>query len=176
MTPLYGHTSFESAKEVLNYPYGFKLKCKIRYWLESNGKKGFRFVSRTTNPKVAYESWNAVKPSTYMKFAGCMYLNEDGHVGWTGIGEYDDADKVLQFIRLYPGADMQRLRDWCRAKAAYCRVGSSGGIVWTINGAAQEVTQAEMDQYSDEGKMWVECCRAITQRDIEADKLLEGGV
>jgi len=36
---------------VEDYPYGFRLRCKIRFWLEYAPKRGFRFVSQTTNPK-----------------------------------------------------------------------------------------------------------------------------
>jgi hypothetical protein len=45
---LFGHTSPETAYVVEDYPYGFRLRCKIRYWLEFKAKKGFRLVSQTT--------------------------------------------------------------------------------------------------------------------------------
>jgi len=55
MQILKGHISPETAFIVDDYPYGFRLRCKIRYWLEYNPKHGFRFVSQTTNPKRAGE-------------------------------------------------------------------------------------------------------------------------
>lgn len=52
LTPLGGHVDEASAYVVNDYPYGFRLRCKIRYWLEHSLKKGTRFCSQTTNPKV----------------------------------------------------------------------------------------------------------------------------
>jgi hypothetical protein len=48
---LVGHTSPETALTVTDYPYGFKLRCKIRYWLEYKKGRGYRLVSQTTDPK-----------------------------------------------------------------------------------------------------------------------------
>jgi hypothetical protein len=52
------HLSPETAYLVSDYPYGFRLRCKIRYWLEHHPKRGTRFVSQTTNPNAAGEVWN----------------------------------------------------------------------------------------------------------------------
>lgn len=74
---LNGHTSFETAYEVGDYPYGFTLRTKIRYWVESRKKYGDRFVSCTLNPKTG--KWNKPKAGGYSPFV-YMYLNEIGHV------------------------------------------------------------------------------------------------
>lgn len=92
---LAGHKSAETAYVVNDYPYGFKLRCKIRYWLEYSPKKGFRFCSQTTNPKASGEVWNTPKKSTY-SMLGVMGLDEKGHVSWTGLSIYD-FDKVEAF-------------------------------------------------------------------------------
>ena len=55
ITVLHGHTTRETAYLVNDYPYGFRLRCKIRYWLEYKKGHGHRPVSQTTNPKVAGE-------------------------------------------------------------------------------------------------------------------------
>lgn len=100
LKPLTGHTSPETAYVVEDYPYGFKLRCKIRYWLEHNEKKGFRFCSQTTNPKVeGREVWNAPKKSTYTML-GVMGLDEQGHVTWTGCSMYD-FEKLEAFGKEY---------------------------------------------------------------------------
>jgi len=99
LTPLPGHTSPETAYVVDDYPYGFKLRCKIRYWLEYAPKKGFRFCSQTTNPKKVGEVWNAPKKSTY-SMLGVMGLDEQGHVKWTACGIYD-FDKLEAFGKEY---------------------------------------------------------------------------
>jgi hypothetical protein len=80
MQILSGHVSPESAYVVDDYPYGFRLRCKIRYWLEYAPRKGFRFVSQTTNPKAAGEVWNKPKASTYASIAGAMFLDDSNHV------------------------------------------------------------------------------------------------
>lgn len=99
LKPLTGHTTPETAYVVDDYPYGFKLRCKIRYWLEYAPKKGFRFCSQTTNPKKAGEVWNAPKKSTY-SMLGVMGLNDEGHVTWTGLSIYDFG-KLEEFGKEY---------------------------------------------------------------------------
>lgn len=80
MQILEGHVSPETAYVVDDYPYGFRLRCKIRYWLEHKPGHGVRLVSQTTNPKRPGEIWNKPKASTYCTFSGCMYLDDNGHV------------------------------------------------------------------------------------------------
>jgi len=96
---LQGHTTAETAYVVDDYPYGFRLRCKIRYWLEYAPKKGFRLCSQTTNPKLAYEKWNAPKKSTYLLLA-VMGLDEEGHVSWTGVSPYEYS-KLVAFGEAY---------------------------------------------------------------------------
>ena len=78
---LSGHDSPETAYVVNDYPYGFRLRCKIRYWLEYRKGKGFRFMSQTTNPKLSTEVWNKPKASPYADL-GVMYLDEKGYTQW----------------------------------------------------------------------------------------------
>lgn len=82
---LSGHYSPETAYLVLDYPYGFRMRCQIRYWLEVNSK-GTRFWSQTSNPKKG-DVWNKPKSSTY-SMAGAMYLDEKDHVQWDGFSAY----------------------------------------------------------------------------------------
>ena len=78
------HTSPETAYVVNDYPYGFRLRCKMRYWLDTSEKgvaKGrTRFVSQTTNPKFTSDIWNKPKVNTYGQGLVLMYLNEENHV------------------------------------------------------------------------------------------------
>ena len=92
---LLGHTSFETAYKVENYPYGFRLKTTMHYWIESTPKKGDRFCTCTINPKN--DRLNATKKSTYVAI-GCMFLNDIGHVVNNGIGIYTEKEKVTAFI------------------------------------------------------------------------------
>lgn len=80
---LHGHVSPETAYVLSDYPYGYTLRCTIRYWIETaekGAKKGQqRFVSQTTNPRREGVVWNAPKGSTYVALA-VMYLDSDDHV------------------------------------------------------------------------------------------------
>ncbi len=118
MTPLYGHTDENTAYLVDDYPYGYKLRCKIRYWLEYSPSKGFRFVSQTTNPKKAGEVWNAPKKSTYMRLGGCMFLDENNHVHWTGVSEYSDITVLEKFVTDFPGANLENVNYAIKYKKA----------------------------------------------------------
>ena len=131
---LQGHTTVETAYVVDDYPYGFRLRCKIRYWLEYAPKKGFRLCSQTTNPKVAYEKWNAPKKSTYSLLA-VMGLDEEGHVTWTGIGAYD-LSKLAEFGDAYSpyfdDAQRETFDGWTARSEAYKKWKAEHGDPWAI--------------------------------------------
>ena len=97
MKILSGHTSPETAYVVDDYPYGFRLRCKIRYWLEQKRGHGYRLVSQTTNPKKPGEVWNKPKASTYMTFFAVMYLNHESHVDWAGLHCYSGPEGFAKF-------------------------------------------------------------------------------
>ena len=123
MQILKGHVSPETAYCVADYPYGFRLRCSIRYWLEYKENQGFRLVSQTTNPKVAGEVWNKPKASTYCRFGGCMVLDDEGHVTWSGLTEYSDYAKAKAWSDEYrdgvPEAGRKLLDTWVKAKKLY---------------------------------------------------------
>lgn len=167
-TPLYGHTSEDSAYNVSDYPYSFKLRCRIRYWLESSPNKGYRFVSQTENPKTL--RWNAPKKSTYHKVCMCMYLDEKGYVQYAVVNEYTSAEDALKFVHTFIAGADRALQDsiqvWCAAKVAYARKGARGEIVWSINGVSQPVSDDDKARYATEAAMWLEalqCCNAAIQ-------------
>ena len=122
MKILSGHTSPETAYVVADYPYGFTLRCQIRYWLEYNAKRGFRFVSQTSNPKRG-NVWNKPKASTYCRFGGCMFLDDNGHVQWSGLSEYCSGQEANDWQATYgegvPEQGRALLRKWTAAKLAY---------------------------------------------------------
>lgn len=119
---LIGHVSPETAYVVDDYPYGFTMRCKIRYWLEYKPGTGFRLMSQTTNPKRG-DVWNKPKASTYSRFGGAMFLDDEGHVQWNGLGEYSDAKEAIAFRDQYgagvPEAGRAILDKWVAAKVAY---------------------------------------------------------
>jgi hypothetical protein len=142
---LSGHTSPETAYVVDDYPYGFRLRCSIRYWLEYNPKRGFRLVSQTTNPKRG-NAWNKPKASTYARFGGAMYLNGDGHVTWSSLTEYCSGAEAKAwqetFNEAVPEVGRAALRQWVAAKLAYDTSRNSGD---PLNVGLPEARKAFMD-------------------------------
>ncbi len=77
------HTSPETAYVVEDYPYGFRLRCMMRTWVEHKKGHGYRVVSQTSNPKRG--GWNTPKAGTYSPTCKALYLDENGHLQNTGI-------------------------------------------------------------------------------------------
>lgn len=59
------HTSPETASLMPDSPYGFRLRCQMRVWLESRKGHGYRMMTQTSNPKNAGLVWNKPKASIY---------------------------------------------------------------------------------------------------------------
>ena len=122
MNILKGHTSPETAYVVSDYPYGFNLRCSIRYWLEFSPSRGFRLVSQTSNPKKG-NIWNKPKASTYCRFGGAMFIDDNGHVQWAGLTEYCSGSEASAWQATYgegvPEAGLAILNKWVAAKVAY---------------------------------------------------------
>lgn len=91
---LYGHETQETAYVVEDYPWGFRLRTTIRYWVEYKKGFGHRFTSQTINPKTG--CWCAPKYGVYY-MAIVMYLNEDGHVKYDGLSTYASVEKIEEF-------------------------------------------------------------------------------
>lgn len=98
-TALHGHTTEATAYLVEDYPYGFRERTSIRYWLETTSH-GDRLLSQTLNPKTG--RWNKPKKSVYMDVA-CMFLNADGHVKHTGIGVHANDEWLAKFLEVMEG-------------------------------------------------------------------------
>jgi hypothetical protein len=165
-TSFYGHTSPETAYLVPDYPYGRKVRCRIRYWLEKDPKKGFRFVSQTENPKTL--RWNAPKKSTYARFAGAMYVDgATGRVHWTGVSEYTSAAATLRIVSEHPRMDLTLLAPFVAAKVAFERRMAAGSAHFsiTVNGVTQERSaderQADMDRGAQSLAEWEAVLRAV---------------
>ena len=93
---LKGHTDEENAYVVEDYPYEFRLRCQIRYWVETNKKRGDRFVSQTLNPKT--DRWNKPKKSTYSSVI-VLFLDDKGYVQSRGFSKgWADEGEVQRFI------------------------------------------------------------------------------
>lgn len=130
MKILTGHISPETAYVVDDYPYGFRLRCKIRYWLEYQPRKGVRMFSQTSNPKCPTLTWNKPKASTYSRFGGAMYLDEQDHVQWSGMHEYMSASECQSWLETYhdgiPPDCLSISEAWLKAKTTYEQKKSEG--------------------------------------------------
>jgi hypothetical protein len=67
--------------EVLNYPYGFKLRTTLFDYIEYDKKKGYRHCTQTVCPKT--NRLNKPKKSTYYPLL-LRYYNEAGHIKTAG--------------------------------------------------------------------------------------------
>ena len=100
---LHGHTSFDTAFEVSDYPCSWQLRCTARYWLETGERNPYkgqvRLKRRTTDPKNG-DSWN--KPHNESNFYpwAVMYRNADGHVKLHATGSWGPDPELDALIRL----------------------------------------------------------------------------
>jgi hypothetical protein len=133
---LIGHTSPETAYTVADYPYGFRLRCSIRYWIEHSLTRGCRFVSQTTNPKKAGNPWNKPKAGTYCRFGMAMYLDDDNHVQHTGLHEYMDAQQTKDWMNRYSAG----VPESCKAIAE----------LWTLRKLAYEERKADREAQGED--------------------------
>lgn len=137
MKQLIGHTSAETAFTVSDYPYGFRLRTQIRYWVESKAGFGQRFVSQTLNPKS--DKWNKPKAGTYLNIV-VMGLDEDtGYVTHDGLSHWGDEISIKAFSDKYT-LDAFQLKQ-VRTLIAAARVGEK--VTWKINSGEPTQTREE---------------------------------
>ena len=113
---IYNAKNFESAVVVDNYPWGFKLKTKRAYWVETNSK-GDRFCYQTLNPKT--NKWCAVKTSTYGAAFVLTQDDSNGYVSYFGLSKCDNAKDVESWLSKvdYEQLDTLQKKQLCRIKA-----------------------------------------------------------
>jgi hypothetical protein len=159
--PLYGYDSKEKSYLVEDYPYGFKLRTSIRYWLEYTPRKGWRFCSQTMNPKASPGTWNKPKASTYAMMAACMYLDNQEHVTWAAITEYTDETDVLDFVKAFPQADFKVLKIFAKKKVQFLKAMINGSAVVTINGVPKPESEVDQKRHQAELEVWEEIEKKI---------------
>jgi hypothetical protein len=164
--PLYGHTSLETAYCADDYPYG-RLRTKMYFWLESKPKFGVRLVSQSLNPKTG--RMNKPHPGQYVKIAGNMYLDENGHCQWAIVSEYSTAEQTLDFIKAFPEtAFMKDLMVWCKMKYGFHRVRvDNKRSYFTINGVESEYTESECERDTKEMRVWWRAFNVTQQKPEE---------
>ena len=132
----------ETAYMVNEYPWGFRLKTKQRYWVESKKGFGMRLVTQTLNPKT--DKWCKPKKSTYCVVMG-LFLNELGHVkSWAlSSGGWTKEEQIKEFEAFYnPLTDFQtRQIRYIRATIVMNEV-----TTWTIGGNSDKPRQTREEQ------------------------------
>lgn len=152
MTPLYGHTSEATARLVPDYPYGGK-RTEIRFWIEQDPKKGFRFVSQTKNPKNGV--WNNPKKGTYCSLAMCLYLDEKGHVTHKSLTEYSNAEDILDFLTNFPEAPIHsNLKMTVALRKKMTERTVKGEANFKIGGVPQKPSEADIEKAKQELEIW----------------------
>lgn len=98
MNYIYNKDSFENSVEVDNYPWGFRLKTKKRYWIETN-KKGSRFMSCTLNPKN--NQWCKPKASIYEPVMVMTSEEKEGKtfINYIQLDMYCNNKTIVQFTK-----------------------------------------------------------------------------
>jgi len=94
---LLNHTDEGTSFLIEDYPYGRKLRCQRKVWVETDprGKRGDRFVGRTQNPKT--KRWNRPKKTTYANL-GFLYLDHKGHVRWATVNIYSKKEQIRALV------------------------------------------------------------------------------
>ena len=155
---LTGHTREAIAHVATDYPYG-RLRCQRRTWIEHSAKHGYRFVAQTQNPKTM--RWNKPAKSTYVEIAAAMYLDQVGHVQWTGVGIYSSAAESMEFAQAFGSSalGLDALGKWSSRKADYCSKLADGSAYFSINGEQQTVSDAEVARHKLEAETWGEVAK-----------------
>jgi hypothetical protein len=92
--PLVGCVDAETAFVQEDYPYGRRLRCQRRVWIETKPRYGMRFVSQTSNPKARSSTiqWNTPHGGTYDELIA-LWVDGKGFVatdhcnGWKDLAE-----------------------------------------------------------------------------------------
>jgi len=171
LNPFLGrHASEETAFVVDDYPYGYRQRTSIRYWMEHDTKRGWRMASQTRNPKTG--RWNAPKRGTYQLLAGVLVRDSDNRITWVGLNEYSSAEHVASFVdRFAVVLDVpcrQGLKAWCLLKVRFYEKLLAGEATFTLNGVAQPRSDEERARDAREASAWraaLESLRSCSEHD-----------
>ena len=162
MQTLSGHVSPETAYVVADYPYGFRLRCQIRFWLEFKKGHGFRFVSQTTNPKRPGTVWNTPKASVYADVL-VMVLDDDGRVTYRTLSAgWSDEAAIAAFERDHAAA----LTDARKEAIRYCRAANAAQKYVSVT--VRPVTDDEPRPSREEQADVLRRALALGYRDVAA--------
>lgn len=131
------YTSAETAFVIPDYPYGFRLRCQKRVWIERN-KKGCRLVEQTSNPKKTALVWNKPKAGTYSLLLVLGMERASGFLTTTGIYRAGVEDARLD---TFEGQTAHVLSDADKKTLAECRAVNRAlsRVKWTATTVVSEV-------------------------------------
>tara|TARA_B100000123_G_scaffold240053_1_gene193015 strand:- start:25 stop:543 length:519 start_codon:yes stop_codon:yes gene_type:complete len=142
---------FDTAAEVDNYPWGFRMKTQRRYWVETT-KHGDRSVVCTMNPKTG--KWCKPKKSTYEAVL-VVTEAEDGKLGTAGIGKHCSEERLAA---VFDWLEWDKLND--QQKAQVCKINAMNDVMKhvTFTVAArptdpEERAKKDAEQAEIEGKI-----------------------
>jgi hypothetical protein len=78
-----------------------------------------------------------------------MYLDENDHVQWSGLGPYSSAEECLHFVRMFPNANLEALKPW-----ALLKIGSCNKVLAAGKAYGRELTALDIVRYNNEIKVW----------------------
>lgn len=162
MKTLSGHTTPESAFVVDDYPYGFRLRTQIRYWIETKKGHGQRFCSQTLNPKTG--KWNKPKASTYHVIAVMTLDESNGYVHYETLqsGGWSKEEQIVDFETRHASA----IGDWERGAIRYIRATNKANemIKVTIHAAGYDENGNRTDEPAqtreEQAAIWNSALRA----------------
>jgi hypothetical protein len=92
-----------------------------------------------------------------------MYLDEQGHVSWAGVGMYTESAEALEFIQTFglkcEGAS--RLVIWAERKANFSQKLGTGQAYFTMNNQKQDRDESQKAADLKESETWREVARLI---------------
>jgi len=141
-------TCFDTGVEVDNYPWGYTLKTKRRYWVETKKGKGQRFCYATLNPKNG--KWCKPKCSTYESIILITKDLNTGYISSVGLGKYSsDPDFLAKFATTY----WEILTDFQKAEIckhnAYNEVMKDLKVTFKINHNPTEESRKKQKETED---------------------------
>lgn len=145
VTVLTGRTTQENALVQDDYPWGRKLRCQRRVWVETaskGSKKGQqRFMAQTENPKTF--RWCTPKASIYSDVI-VLYLDEKKHVKQACLHLYTKPEEIASFVEMFG----EHLTDaqWKSIKVLCAMNRVSKRITWTLCKPGEGQSDAEQSK------------------------------
>jgi len=124
-----------------DYPYGYRVRTQIRYWIETT-KHGQRFVSQTLNPKTG--EWNKPKAGTYDEIKVMVLNEENGHIETESLRYNDNEEKITHFETIHAAALDERAHKLIKHIRAHNRAMSK--LTWTVGPANDGEAHQTIDE------------------------------